>query len=92
MVGALTTEQADRLADRSDMNDARDQEIARMTIEAVGALPTREEKSAALSYLLMAAYKPLRTIEGDEFVRGWLESALAEVQAMPPDVEMVDMH
>ncbi len=78
------------------MNDARDQEIARMTIEAVGALlrtlPTREEKSAALSYLLMAAYKPLRTIEGDEFVRGWLESALAEVQSIPPDVELVDLH
>lgn len=78
------------------MNDARDQEIARLTLEAVGALlrtlPTREEKSTALSYLLMAAYKPLRTIEGDEFVRGWLESALTEVQTMPPDVELVDLH
>lgn len=78
------------------MNDARDQEIARLTIEAVGALlhtlPTREEKSAALSYLLMAAYKPLRTLEGDEFVRGWLESALAEVQSIPPDVELADLH
>lgn len=78
------------------MNDARDQEIARLTIEAVGALlrnlANREEKSAALSYLLMAAYKPLRTLEGDEFVRGWLESALAEVQSNPPDVELVDLH
>jgi len=78
------------------MNDARDQEIARLTLEAVGALlrtlPTREEKSTALSYLLMAAYKPLRAVEGDDFVRGWLESALLEVQSMPPDVELVDLH
>ncbi len=78
------------------MNDARDQEIARLTLEAVGALlrtlSNREEKSAALSYLLMAAYKPLRTLEGDDFVRGWLESALLEVQSMPPDVELVDLH
>lgn len=78
------------------MTDARDQEIARLTLDAVGALlrslKTREEQGAALGYLLMAAYKPLRTIEGDEFVRGWLESALQEVQTTPPDVELAYPH
>ncbi len=80
----------------STMTDSRDQEIAHLTIQTVGALlrglKTREEQGAALGYLLMAAYKPLRTIEGDEFVRGWLESALREVQTTPPDVGLVDLH
>ncbi len=80
----------------STMTDSRDEEIARLTVAAVSALlgnlKTREECGAALGYLLMAAYKPLRTIEGDDFVRGWLESALREVQTTPPDVVLVDLH
>jgi len=78
------------------MTDERDTHIARMTLQAIDELmakmPMMEERKAAFGYLLMTSYKILRTAEGDEFVRGWLESALEEVKACPPDVVMVAPH
>jgi len=51
-----------------------------------------EERASYLSALLLISYKLLRTVEGDEFVQGWLESALAEVKTTPPDVAIVELH
>lgn len=75
------------------MNDT---EIARLAVEAMQALlakmPSREDKSEALCYLLIGSYKLLRTVECNEFVRGWLESALDEVRSSPPDVVLAVPH
>ena len=40
----------------------------------------------------MISYKLLRTAAGDEFVRGWLESAMHEVQTEAPDVKINEFH
>jgi hypothetical protein len=69
-----------------------DDQIAKLTLDMLGALmhklPTKREKSDALGTLMIAAYNLLRTTEGDEFVRGWLESALADVANNPPACEL----
>ena len=66
-------------------------QIANMTLnmlgDLMGKLPTIREKSDALGVLMISAYNLLRTTEGDEFVRGWLQSALADVAKNPPVVE-----
>ena len=63
-------------------------QIAKLTLDMLGELmhklPTKREKSDALGTLMIAGYNLLRTTEGDEFVRGWLESALADIAANPP--------
>lgn len=63
-------------------------------LKAVAILPhlTPEERSSYLSALLMISYKLLRTAVGDEFVRGWLESAMHEVQTEAPDVKINEIH
>lgn len=79
------------------MTDERDTtQIAWMTLRAIDGLmaqlPMMEDRKAAFGYLLMTSYKLLRSAEGDEFVRGWLESALKEVKTCPPDVALVAPH
>lgn len=73
-----------------------DEQIAKLTMDAIGGvmrrLPMMKDRKAALGFLLMAAYKLLRTAEGDEFVKGWLESALEEVRTCPPDVKLIAPH
>lgn len=63
-------------------------EITDRALDALGKLlaqmATPREKSDAISLILIAGYNMLRSIEGDEFVRGWLESALADVKNCPP--------
>jgi hypothetical protein len=63
-------------------------------MKAVAILPhlTNDDRSSYLSALLMISYKLLRTLEGDEFVLGWLQSALQEVQTEPPDVQINEFH
>lgn len=68
-----------------------------MVAEALNALSIiprlkREERGPYLSALLMASYKLLRTVEGDEFVRGWLESALHEVKTEAPDLAIRELN
>jgi len=73
-----------------------DDQVAKITMDAVGELmakmPMMADRKNALGFLLMTSYKLLRTAEGDEFVRGWLESALQEVNTCPPDVSLVCPH
>ena len=67
-------------------------EICKRALDALGGLlnqfPTKEEKSDALGAVLITTYNLLRTTEGDEFMRGWLESALADVMSNPPACEL----
>nr|WP_229506986.1 hypothetical protein [Pseudoduganella rivuli] len=63
-------------------------------MKAVSILPrlNADERSSYLSALLLISYKLLRTVEGDEFVLGWLQSALTEVQTEAPDVSIKELH
>lgn len=63
-------------------------------LKAVGIIPKLkpEERESYLSALLMISYKLLRTVAGDEFVRGWMESALQEVKTEAPDVTINELH
>ncbi|MDD2920230.1 hypothetical protein [Rhodoferax sp.] len=73
-----------------------DDQIAKITHNAMGValarIPTMEDKKSALGMFLITSYRLLRTAKGDEFVRGFLEGALQEVSANPPDTSIVRMH
>lgn len=77
------------------MNE-KDQDSAMVNeaLKAVAILPRLSpgERSSYLSALLMISYKLLRTAEGDQFVQGWLESALNEVKTEAPDVVIQELH
>jgi hypothetical protein len=47
-------------------------------------LPDKKAQSEVLSMLLLVSYNALRNIEDDQFVIGWLESALKDVRENPP--------
>lgn len=78
----------------SNQGNATDSAMVQEALKAVAILPhlKPEERSSYLSALLMISYKLLRTAEGDEFVRGWLESAMHEVQTEAPDVKINEFH
>lgn len=78
----------------SSQENATDSAMVQEALKAVAILPhlTPEERSSYLSALLMISYKLLRTAVGDEFVHGWLESALHEVQTEAPDVKINEFH
>ena len=71
-------------------------EIVNHTLAAVQELlskmPTKQAKSEALSGMLMLSYKLLRTTECDEFVRGFLESSLHELDTQAPDMVLREPH
>lgn len=71
-----------------------DEKMVVEAMKAVSILPrlNAEERSSYLSALLLISYKLMRTVEGDEFVLGWLQSALAEVQTEAPDVSINELH
>jgi len=50
------------------------------------ATKTEAEKIDYLSAGLLVSYQLLRGIVGDEWVKGWLESALADVESGSPHV------
>lgn len=74
--------------------DNTDGAMVTEALKAVVILPhlKPEERGSYLSALLMISYKLLRTAEGDEFVRGWLESALHEVRTEAPDMKINEFH
>jgi hypothetical protein len=63
-------------------------EIAVKTINAVSTLlhsmPDDSAKADALNVLMMTNYNLLRDVEGDEFVRAWLQTALRDLEENPP--------
>lgn len=48
------------------------------------ATMSRTEAESYLSTACQAAYQLLRNMAGDEWVRGWLESAIADLSARAP--------
>ena len=78
----------------SAQENSIDSAMVQEAIKALAILPhlKPEERSSYLSALLMISYKLLRTAVGDEFVRGWLESALHEVKTEAPDVKINEFH
>lgn len=67
-------------------------QAADMLCNLVNKMPDKEARSSALSITMMISYKLLRTMEGDEFVRGFLESCLREVNETPPDICLAVKH
>lgn len=78
----------------SNDQKAADNAMMEEALKAVAILPhlQAEERGSYLSALLVISYKLLRTVYGDEFVLGWLESALHEVQTQAPDVKINEFH
>lgn len=60
-----------------------DKEVADAVLLSIRALldklPTAEARKEAIGFLLLVSLKVYRSNEGDEFVRGWLTSALGEL-------------
>ncbi|MDB5773855.1 MAG: hypothetical protein JWM42_4229 [Burkholderia sp.] len=63
----------------------------KIALEAVNAvsklmqkMPDDYAKADALSVLMMTNYNLLRDVEGDEFVRAWLQTALQDLDRNPP--------
>ena len=81
------------MADRPAMTD---DEISKAAIDAVAGLvvtmKSKRQQSDAASACMLTAYNMLRAIEGDQFVIGWLESALADVKTNPPAFAIVRPH
>lgn len=69
------------------MNDEQIAKIATDVARAMMAkLRWQVDRRTAYGVLLMVSLKLLRFTAGDEFVKGWLRGALAELETPPPDV------
>lgn len=55
------------------------------------AVMSREDKCSLLSAMMLASYQLLRSVEGDEFVRGFFESSLSDL-ANPAPVGFAPFH
>jgi len=75
-------------------NKAIDNAMVEEAMKAVSIIPRLkpEERGPYLSALLAISYKLLRTVHGDDFVRGWLESALHEVSTEAPDIAIRELN
>lgn len=63
----------------------------KVALEAVNAvnklmqkMPDESAKADALGLLMMTNYNLLRDLEGDDFVRAWLQNALLDLEKNPP--------
>jgi len=68
-----------------------EEQIADIALELfhnfIEKLPTNQDKTNGITALMLTATELLRMIEGDEFVRGWLESELKDIAKNTPDGE-----
>lgn len=73
-----------------------DVKVAKAAIDAVTGLVGRyrlkREQSDAAASAMLTAYNLLRAIEGDEFVIGWLQAAMADVKTKPCPFEVIRPH
>lgn len=73
------------------VSEAKEQELMNKAVQAleVAGVPTmpRDEAAAYLTGVMTSAYALLRTVAGDAYIRGWLDSALDDL-ANPPVVEI----
>ena len=74
----------------------RDDEIAKMTLETIDGLmsklPMLADRKSAAGFILMTGYNLIRSAEDDDFVRGWLESALEDVKRNASVIELKGAH
>lgn len=66
-------------------------EVMAEVMTRLKAAATKDERECVLSAYAMVAYKFMRPVLGDEFTRGWLESAVAEVKTNPSELTMVTL-
>ena len=70
----------------------REDDISSMAMDAIGGLmaklPMLADRTEAVGILLIASYNLLRSVEGDEYMKGWLESALQDVKSRPSPVQL----
>jgi hypothetical protein len=71
----------------------------KIALEAVNAvsnlmqkMPDDFAKADALGVLMMTNYNLLRDVEGDEFVRAWLQTALRDLEENPPVIGLAKPH
>lgn len=71
----------------------------KIAVEAINAvsnllhsMPDDSAKADALNVLMMTNYNLLRDVEGDEFVRAWLQSALRDLDENPPVLGLAKIH
>lgn len=78
----------------SDEEKQANDKMMKEALKVFSVMPslTYYERSAYLSSLLLISYKLMRQVEGNEFVLGWLQSALQEVQSEPSDVAINEFH
>jgi len=73
------------------MTDDIDRRMANLVLNGFQrdgiAMMSRAEAESYLSTACQAAYQLLRNVAGDEWVRGWLESALADL-SVPAPIQM----
>lgn len=55
-------------------------------------MPDATAKADALGVLMMTNYNLLRDIEGDDFVRAWLQTALRDLDQNPPVIGIETRH
>ncbi|MEB2504599.1 hypothetical protein SB394_11820 [Burkholderia sp. BCCIQ04A] len=76
----------------SDAEKAEDMRMMRIVLDDYTrngiATMTDSEKVTYLSASLLCAYQLIRSVAGDEWVRGWLEAALYDVKNNPCAVEI----
>ncbi|ABC34251.1 putative gp44 [Burkholderia thailandensis E264] len=76
----------------SDAEKAEDMRMIKLVLDDYTrngiATMTDSEKVTYLSASLLSAYQLLRSVAGDEWVKGWLESALHDVMTTPCPVEI----
>ncbi len=76
----------------SDAEKAEDMRMMKIVLDDYArngiAMMTDSEKVAYLSASFLSAYQLLRSVSGDEWVKGWLESALHDVMTTPCLVEI----
>ncbi|MEN3292650.1 MAG: hypothetical protein V7642_1903 [Burkholderiales bacterium] len=71
----------------------------KVALEAVNAvsnlmqkMPDDSAKADALNVLMMTNYNLLREVEGDDFVRAWLQTALRDLEENPPVIGLTKTH
>ena len=68
--------------------ESAEDEISKAALDAVMGLMSqyngKRQRSDAIAATMITAYQMMRALNGDKFVTGWLESALADVRDNPP--------
>lgn len=75
---------------------SREDDIAVMVMDSLDGLmaklPMLADRTEAVGILLIASYNLLRSAEGDDYMKGWLESALQDVKRGPSPIQLRGAH